>query len=112
VRCRAHNRLWAEQAFGRNHVERAVHLRQRKYAAKPEVGNATSDSQSSSDGERWLESSCDAHEKVILALTRMGFRSAQARRAVTAVEKRQGTQRSRTLEALLREAVLEATRAA
>jgi 5-methylcytosine-specific restriction endonuclease McrA len=33
VRCRAHNRLWAEQTFGRAHVERAVHLRQRKHLA-------------------------------------------------------------------------------
>jgi hypothetical protein len=49
VRCRAHNRLWAEQTFGRAHVERAVHFRQRK-------SRVTTD-----------DSSFDAHEKVVLA---------------------------------------------
>jgi 5-methylcytosine-specific restriction endonuclease McrA len=30
VVCRAHNRLYAEQAFGREHIERQIHLRQRR----------------------------------------------------------------------------------
>jgi hypothetical protein len=30
VRCRAHNQLWAEQSYGREHVERARHFRQEK----------------------------------------------------------------------------------
>ena len=32
LRCRAHNRLHAEQVFGREYVEKRIHLRQRKYA--------------------------------------------------------------------------------
>jgi 5-methylcytosine-specific restriction endonuclease McrA len=92
VRCRAHNRLWAEQAFGRDHVERAVHLRQRKYAVPVTV-------------------SFDVHGELVLALERLGFRRAQALRAVRAAAERQrGNERTR--EALLREALLEATKAA
>ncbi len=33
LRCRVHNRLHAEQVFGRAHVEERIHLRQRKYVA-------------------------------------------------------------------------------
>jgi len=87
VRCRAHNRLWAEQTFGRAHVERALHFRQRKHDVT-------------------------THEKVVRALTQMGFRHAQAQKAVRAVEIRQCAEGERTLEALLREVLLEATRAA
>jgi hypothetical protein len=34
VLCRAHNRLLAEQVFGREHVEQQIHLRQRKSSAE------------------------------------------------------------------------------
>jgi 5-methylcytosine-specific restriction endonuclease McrA len=87
VRCRAHNRLWAEQTFGRAHIDRVLHFRQRK-------------------------SPFDAHEQVVLALKQMGFRHAQALRAVRAVEKRQRVDGAQTLEGLLRETLLEATKAA
>ena len=33
VRCRAHNQLWAEQAFGREWIERRRHFRQKKSTA-------------------------------------------------------------------------------
>src|SRR5262245_27975776 len=32
IRCRSHNRLWAEQTFGQAHIARALHFRQRKCA--------------------------------------------------------------------------------
>ena len=35
VRCRAHNQLWAEQVYGREHMARQRNLRQRKYTAGP-----------------------------------------------------------------------------
>ncbi len=35
VRCRAHNRHYAEQVFGRQHVAARIHLRQRKYRSAP-----------------------------------------------------------------------------
>lgn len=93
VRCRAHNRLSAEQAFGRAHVDRAVHLRQRKYAVAANV-------------------SFDAPKKIVLALKQLGFHSAQALRAVCTVEKRHQRKKPQSLEAFLREALLEATKAA
>jgi 5-methylcytosine-specific restriction endonuclease McrA len=92
VRCRSHNRLWAEQSFGRARVDRAVHLRQRKYGVAANV-------------------SFDAHGELVLALERLGFRRAHALKAVRAAAERQrGNERTR--EALLREALLEATKAA
>jgi 5-methylcytosine-specific restriction endonuclease McrA len=94
VRCRAHNRLWAEQAFGRDRVERAVHLRQRKYGVTPSSARF------------------DMHEQVVAALKQMGFHPEQARRAVCVVEKRQCVEGPQALDALLREALLEATKAA
>jgi len=87
----------AEQTFGRAHVERAVHFRQRRQRKYLATTSA---------------SSFDAHEKVVFALKQMGFRQAQARRAVDAAEKRLGVEGPQALEALLREALREATKAA
>jgi 5-methylcytosine-specific restriction endonuclease McrA len=92
VRCRAHNRLAAEQAFGRAHIDRAVHLRQRKYGVAENVSFA--------------------RQKVVLALKQLGFRRAQALRAVCNVEKHHRIEEPQSLEAFLREALLEATKAA
>jgi hypothetical protein len=92
VRCRAHNRLWAEQTFGRAHVERAVHFRQRR--------------------QRKSDPSLDPRDKVVLALKQLGFRHAEARRAVCAAEKRECGDGPHGLEGLLREALAEATKAA
>jgi 5-methylcytosine-specific restriction endonuclease McrA len=94
VRCRAHNLLWAEQTFGRAHVERAVHLRQRKSRVA------------------LRDASFDASEKVVLALKQMGFRIAQARQAVCVVHERQSIDGPQALETLLREALREMTKAA
>jgi hypothetical protein len=105
VRCRAHNRLWAEQTFGRAHVERAVHFRQRKCCGTPKDELRV-------QPKRATDSLFDAHEKIVVALKQLGFGESQARRAVCAVEKRQCVESRRSLETLLREAVLEATRAA
>ncbi len=63
VLCRAHNQLHAEQTFGREHVERHRHLRQQKCSSRS-----------------------DARDKVLAALKRLGFREAQARRAIAAAE--------------------------
>lgn len=40
VRCRAHNGWEAERAFGRQHVERQIHLRRRKYDPSEGMGGA------------------------------------------------------------------------
>jgi hypothetical protein len=105
VRCRAHNRLWAEQTFGRAHVERAVHFRQRKY-------HEPTENDARLQPTRAADASFGVHEKVVLALKRMGFRRAHARSAVFAAEKRVRVEGPHALEALLREALREATKAA
>jgi hypothetical protein len=84
VRCRAHNQLWAEEAFGREHVE---HFRQRKYEGR------------------------GVFEKVRLALTRIGFRDVEARRAVAEVEKEHAGKTQPVLEQALRDALASATAA-
>ena len=57
LRCRLHNRLHAEQSFGREHVERQIHLRQRRPNAA-------------------------ALDTVRSALTKMGFRDRDVRRTL------------------------------
>lgn len=64
VRCRAHNQMYAEQVFGRAHIERRVHLRQRKYE-----GSAPS-----------------VLERASSALRSMGFRDPEVRKAVRALD--------------------------
>ena len=59
VVCRAHNRLYAEQAFGREHVARRIYLRQRRREED------------------------DALDVVRAALTSMGFRATEVRRTMT-----------------------------
>jgi hypothetical protein len=57
VRCAAHNRLLAEQAYGRAHVEKAKHLRQRKC-------------------ERARD---ERFERLLAMLTGLGFRAKESR---------------------------------
>ncbi len=63
VRCRAHNRLHAEQTFGRAHVEERIHFRQRKY----DVGSGPL-------------------EAAARGLLNLGFREAEVRRVLALVE--------------------------
>ena len=58
VLCRAHNQLYAEQVFGREHVARRIYLRQRR------------------------QEEDDALDVVRRALTNMGFRAAEVRRTM------------------------------
>jgi len=91
VRCRAHNRLYAEQAFGREHVERAIRERGRPR----QRGYATP--------------SCAIESCALAAraLTGMGFRRAEVRRALEAVTARHpGAALAATpVQAILREAL-------
>jgi 5-methylcytosine-specific restriction endonuclease McrA len=91
VRCRAHNQLWAEQAFGREHVERSRHFCQKKRATEPPIALPFAKLQS--------------------ALRGMVFRESEARKAVATVVGRHAPSESLTLEQALREAVLVATAA-
>jgi 5-methylcytosine-specific restriction endonuclease McrA len=101
VRCRAHNQLWAEEAFGREHVERRRHFRQRKWKRTEAERWETPKPQSSEMNSLGL------FDKVHLALTTMGFREAQARHAVDHVQRLHPE--SLSAEQALREAVLVAT---
>jgi 5-methylcytosine-specific restriction endonuclease McrA len=107
VRCRAHNRLWAEEVYGRERVKKAPHFRQQK-------------SDSCAPVERLHELRSEASppktapavfEKVHLALRNLGFREAQARKAIVEVAE-SGDGPPLTLEAALRTAILVATRRA
>jgi hypothetical protein len=86
VRCRAHNRLYAEQTFGKEHVERKIrerrHPRQRGYASE-----------------------CCA--LAASGLVNMGFRRADVRRALDAVCARHGPEVLTTVpvQTILREAL-------
>ena len=94
-----------------DHIDRALYFRQRKSRVTTNDGEPRNETPSASLTKQRLNSSFSAHEKLVLALEKLGFRPAQARKALCAVERRYADE-TRTLETLLREAVLEATRAA
>ena len=109
VRCRAHNRLWAEQVFGRERVDRARDLCQQKSIAggesKPPMAPALE-----KHGEHGVAAQAP-FEKVRLALRAMGFRDGEARKAVTRLMATQDPNEPMALDRALREAVLIATAA-
>jgi hypothetical protein len=144
VRCRAHNQLWAEQAFGREQIERSRHFRQQKstdgrgetpsnhvdcsrHLRQQKSTNERSETRSnqielgrhfrqqkSTDGRGGTRSEQPVGrtlEKVRLALRGLGFRDAEARKAVIAVASRHGTDEPLALEQALREALTHATAA-
>jgi hypothetical protein len=87
VRCRAHNRLHAEEVFGEPHVARQINVRQRKYervevAAEPPI---------------------DAFDAARRGLVNLGFRDAEARRALETLRRQES--REMPLGELLREAL-------
>jgi hypothetical protein len=99
VRCRAHNQLWAEQAYGREHVEHLRHFRQKKCDRRRLGGEVSA-------APTTCEPVSGIFRKVFLALRSLGFRDAEARIAIAAVE---GHGEARTVEEVLREALLVAT---
>jgi len=114
VRCQAHNQLWAEQTFGRAKVER---LRQKKCAReRASDGHQQHFRQQKCSPERLekreaRERPRTVFEKVHLALRVMGFREAQARRAIAEVERKHSAGEELALEQTLREALHVATAA-
>jgi hypothetical protein len=109
VRCRAHNQLWAEEVYGREHVERARSSDRRR------------NDEESADHfcwQKWMDDPASEPspqlsstlEKVRAALRTMGFTSAEARRAVAETEDELDD--SATIAEALRKALLVATRAA
>jgi hypothetical protein len=102
VLCRAHNQLWAEQAFGREWVERRRDLRQRKSTDAVHQDHEAS----AVTNERTA-----TIDKVRLALRGLGFRDVEARRAVAAVANGHDPHEPIVLERALREALSVATAA-
>ena len=90
--CHAHNRLHAEQTFGRDYVENAIHFRERKSAKSRAVS--------------------DAEAKAMKALTNMGFRAAEARTAVERVRSQHSEEQAEeSIEHVLRAALSVLTEA-
>jgi hypothetical protein len=88
VRCRAHNQLWAEQAYGREHVERQRHFCQQK-RTRPRKQKRSRPAEPAAPALRGTDAvSPDIAAKVRRALTGLGFRAAAARRAVSDVAER------------------------
>jgi 5-methylcytosine-specific restriction endonuclease McrA len=87
VRCRAHNRLHAEHAFGKGRVARAIHLRQQRRAA-------------TNDEATPMQETLRMAER---GLTHMGFQKAEARRALDSVVARRPPGASAPVQDVLRE---------
>ncbi|HEX6765167.1 MAG TPA: HNH endonuclease signature motif containing protein [Polyangiaceae bacterium] len=100
VRCRAHNQLWAEQAFGREHVARHRHLRQQKLLREPREAPRGREPQTTV-----------ILEKVRVALRGLGFRAHEASSAVEKVVAKHDAHTPLELESTLREALVVATAA-
>jgi 5-methylcytosine-specific restriction endonuclease McrA len=104
VRCRAHNQLWAEQCFGRDQVERRRHFCQKKSKRPHEESRRETP-------EAAVAPPMTPSDKLHAALRALGFREAEARRAIATVVKMHDRHEPLPLEQALREAVLVATAA-
>jgi hypothetical protein len=82
VRCRAHNRLHAEQCFGRAHVDRRIDERQRQRGHESQTITT-----------------------VASALVGMGFRDAEVRRALTTLKARSPDVETQPIVTVFREAL-------
>jgi 5-methylcytosine-specific restriction endonuclease McrA len=107
VRCRAHNQLWAEQAFGLEQVERARNFRRKKSTRPCADGRSARALVPATTKPAAHGCSLGVLEKVHLALRGMGFGDAQARRAVAQV--RSAHDEPLPVEQSLREALFFAT---
>jgi hypothetical protein len=97
VLCRAHNRLHAEETFGKQHIKNKIHFRQKKYQLK------TAEQRSQVDNDPLPEV---AQDKLLSALTNLGFRASETRGALRQIG--QGKSRlspSAPMTGLLREAL-------
>lgn len=104
VRCRAHNQLWAEQAYGRQHIAARRHFRQQKSTATRaghDVQTPQPEPRSVSD-----EAFATVLQKACRALEGLGFRKSEARKALDEVEREwSGLQQPPALQQVLRTAL-------
>jgi hypothetical protein len=119
VVCAAHNRWFAEQTFGREHINAAIHFRKQKRdgtVASAQAGaNVTARSgprlASKQPTERTAADNDETYRKLLSGLTGLGFRPKQARTALDSI--RDGTSSvawEAPLDVLLREALQRLTR--
>ncbi|MDB5220990.1 MAG: hypothetical protein JWO86_8917, partial [Myxococcaceae bacterium] len=90
VLCRAHNLRHAEEVFGRAHVAKRIHFRQRKR------GDSATDAATNSATDA-------ATDAAMRGLVNLGFRDSEARRGVSVVRERHPE--NIAIEATLREAL-------
>ena len=102
VRCRAHNQLWARQAFGAGHIARSRRFRQQKSTHGHDLVTTQR------DAAMQAESRTATLEKVRAALRGLGFRDVQVRTALAEVARMHAPNESLTLEQVLREALFVA----
>jgi hypothetical protein len=109
VRCRAHNQLWAEQAFGQEQVEERRRFRQRKSTIEKAHPQGTEPRRKSVIPSESAISSILV-EKLRSAMQRMGFRKDEALRAIERMLMEHADE-SLSVERALRETILIATAA-
>ena len=116
VVCAAHNRWFAEQIFGREHIDEAINFRRRKRdeTAPSAQGCAGATARSGPRPALKQPTAADSDEtyrKLLSGLTGLGFRPKQARTALDSI--RDGTSSvawEAPLDVLLREALQRLTR--
>ncbi|HEY6559968.1 MAG TPA: hypothetical protein VI072_21940 [Polyangiaceae bacterium] len=104
VRCHAHNQLWAEQSYGRQHIAARRHFRQQKSMATP----AGQDGQAPQREPRPVSEDAFATvvQKACRALEGLGFRKSEARKALDDIEREcSGLQQRPALQQVLRTAL-------
>jgi hypothetical protein len=92
VRCRAHNRMYAEQVFGKEYVAERIHCRQHQ-------------------AQRVMATSAmtETIHRATRGLVNMGFAKTDAKRAVDSIVQEHGGALSLELPALLRDAITRLT---
>ena len=119
VVCAAHNRWFAEQIFGRERIEAAIHFRQQKRDNPAPSAQAGADMTTRSDPrpaskqptERTAADKDETYGKLLSGLTGLGFRPKQARTALDSI--RDGSSSvawEAPLDVLLREALQRLTK--
>ena len=119
VVCAAHNRWFAEQIFGRERIDAAIHFRQRKREGTAPSAQASADVTIKSGPrpaakqptERTAGDNDETYRKLLSGLTGLGFRPKQARTALDSI--RDGTSSvawEAPLDVLFREALQRLTR--
>ncbi|MDB5214709.1 MAG: hypothetical protein JWO86_2636, partial [Myxococcaceae bacterium] len=122
VRCRAHNRLHAEEVFGKEHVARAVDFRQRKsrcvesdesvksVESVESVENVEAPPSRVDEAAEETRTAGTAIDVAMRGLVGLGFARSEARRAIEAVARRRNTRaEALPVQRLLREAIAALT---